>query len=84
MENLRLGGHHKRGAGFIFNAADGGEIKVLREPRQPGNFHKVTYSQGPAWEFILYITATDGKRKLKPPTFDAAKCPTEWNVRKAA
>ncbi|HEY4378963.1 MAG TPA: tyrosine-type recombinase/integrase [Acidobacteriaceae bacterium] len=40
-------------------------------------------SQGFAWEFRFYITAPDGKRKLKVQTFDAAKYPTERDVRKA-
>jgi Phage integrase, N-terminal SAM-like domain len=40
-------------------------------------------SQGFAWEFRFYITAPDGKRKLKVQTFDSGRHPTERHVRKA-
>jgi hypothetical protein len=44
---------------------------------------KVPRSQGCAWEFRFYLTAPDGKRKLKVQTFDSLKFPTERDVRKA-
>jgi hypothetical protein len=40
-------------------------------------------SQGFAWEFRFYLTAPDGKRKLKIQTFDSLKYPTERDVRNA-
>jgi hypothetical protein len=40
-------------------------MKVSREPCQHGPVRKVPRSQGFAWEFRFYITALDGKRKLK-------------------
>ena len=40
-------------------------------------------SQGFAWEFRFYLTAPDGKRKLKVQTFYSLKYPTERDVRKA-
>jgi integrase len=56
-------------------------MKVSRERYQHGSVRKVPRSQGFAWEFRFYITAPDGKRKLKVQTFDAAKYPTERDVR---
>ena len=44
---------------------------------------KVPSSQGFACEFRFYITARDGKRKLKVQSFDPAKYPTERDVLKA-
>jgi integrase len=40
-------------------------MKVSRERYQHGSIRKVPRSQGFAWEFRFYITAPDGKRKLK-------------------
>jgi hypothetical protein len=50
---------------------------------QHGSVRKVPRSQGFAWEFRFYITAPDGKRKLKVQTFDFVRHPTERHVRKA-
>ena len=50
-------------------------MRVNRERYQHGSVRKVPRSQGFAWEFRFYITAPDGKRKLKAQTFDAAKYP---------
>jgi integrase len=58
-------------------------MKVGRERYQHGSVRKVPRSQGFAWEFRFYITATDGKRKLKVQTFDSVMYPTERDVRKA-
>jgi integrase len=58
-------------------------MRVNRERYQHGSVRKVPRSQGFAWEFRFYITAPDGKRKLKVQTFDSAKYPTERDVRKA-
>ena len=58
-------------------------MKVSRERYQHGSVRKVSRSQGFAWEFRFYITAPDGKRKLKVQTFDSLKYPTERDVRKA-
>ncbi len=58
-------------------------MKVSRERYQHGSVRKVPRSQGFAWEFRFYITAPDGKRKLKVQTFDSAKYPTERDVRKS-
>ena len=58
-------------------------MKVSRERYQHGSIRKVPRSQGFAWEFRFYITAPDGKRKLKVQTFDSLKYPTERDVRKA-
>jgi integrase len=58
-------------------------MRVNRERYQHGSVRKVPRSKGFAWEFRFYITAPDGKRKLKVQTFDAAKYPTERDVRKA-
>jgi integrase len=58
-------------------------MKVSRERYQHGSVRKVPRAQGFAWEFRFYITAPDGKRKLKVQTFDSAKYPTERDVRKA-
>jgi integrase len=54
-----------------------------RERYQHGSVRKVPRAQGFAWEFRFYATAPDGKRKLKVQTFDAARYPTERDVRKA-
>ena len=48
-------------------------MKVNRERYQHGSVRKVPRSQGFAREFRFYITAPDGKRKLKVQTFDSAK-----------
>jgi hypothetical protein len=58
-------------------------MKVSRERYQPGSVRKVPRSQGFAWEFRFYLTAPDGKRKLKVQTFDSLMYPTEREVRKA-
>src|SRR5579864_435004 len=58
-------------------------MKVSRERYQHGSVRKVPRSQGFAWEFRFYLTAPDGKRKLKVQTFDSLKYPTERDVRKA-
>jgi integrase len=58
-------------------------MKVSREQYQHGSVRKVPRSQGFAWEFRFYITAPDGKRKLKAQTLDSLKYPTERDVRKA-
>ena len=58
-------------------------MKVSRERYQHGSVRKVPRSQGFAWEFRFYITAPDGKRKLKVQTFDSVRHPTERHVRKA-
>ena len=52
-------------------------MKVSRERYQHGSVRKVPRSQGFAWEFRFYLTAPDGKRKLKVQTFDSLKYPTE-------
>ncbi len=57
-------------------------MKLSRERYQHGSIRKVPRSQGFAWEFRFYITIA-GKRKLKVQTFDAAKYPTERDVRRA-
>ncbi len=46
-------------------------MKVSRERYQHGSVRKVPRSQGFAWEFRFYLTAPDGKRKLKVQTFDS-------------
>jgi integrase len=58
-------------------------MKVSRERYQHGSVRKVPRAQGFAWEFRFYITAPDGKRKLKVQTFDSVRHPTERDVRKA-
>jgi hypothetical protein len=58
-------------------------MKFNRERYQHGSVRKVARSQGFAWEFTFYITAPDGKRKLKVQTFDSVKYPTERDVRMA-
>jgi integrase len=58
-------------------------MKVSRERYQHGSVRKVPRSQGFAWEFRFYLTAPDGKRKLKVQTFDSTKHPTERDARKA-
>lgn len=58
-------------------------MKVSRERYQHGSVRKVPRSQGFAWEFRFYITAPDGKRKLKVQTFDSVKYQTERDVRMA-
>ena len=58
-------------------------MKVSRERYQHGSVRKVPRSQGFAWEFRFYITAPNGKRKLKVQTFDSVKYPTERDVRMA-
>jgi hypothetical protein len=68
---------------YIFNTGEGGEMKVNRERYQHGSVRKVPRSQGFAWEFRFYITAPDGKRKLKVQTFDSVKYLTERDVRMA-
>jgi hypothetical protein len=50
-------------------------MRVNRERYQHGSVRKVPRSQGFAWKFKFYITAPDGKRKLKVQTFDSAKYP---------
>jgi hypothetical protein len=47
-------------------------MRFSRERYQHGSVRKVARSQGFAWDFNFYITAPDGKRKLKVQTFDAA------------
>ena len=56
-------------------------MKVNRERYQHGSVRKVPSAQGFAWEFRFYITAPNGKRKLKVQTFDSVKYPTERDVR---
>jgi integrase len=58
-------------------------MRVNRDRYQHGSVRKVPRSHGFAWEFRFYITAPDGNRKLKVQTFDAAKYPTERDVRNA-
>ncbi len=58
-------------------------MKVSRERYQHGTVREVPRSQSFAWEFHFYLTAPDGKRKLKVQTFDSLKYPTERDVRKA-
>lgn len=58
-------------------------MKVSRNRYQHGSIRKVPRAQGFAWEFRFYTTASDGSRKLKVQTFDAARHPTERDVRKA-
>ena len=55
-------------------------MKVSRELYQHGGVRKVPRSQGFAWEFRFYLTAPDGKRKLKAQTFDSVKYPIERDV----
>jgi integrase len=55
-------------------------MKFTRERYQYGSVRKVPRSQGFAWEFRFYITAPDGKRKLKVQTFESLKYPTERDV----
>ena len=50
-------------------------MRVNRERYQHGRVRRVPRAPGFAWEFRFYITAPDGKRKLKAQTFDAAKYP---------
>src|SRR3978361_2070617 len=57
-------------------------MRVNRDRYQHGSVRKVPRSQGFAWEFRFYQTV-DGARKLKVQTFDAAKYPTERDVRMA-
>jgi hypothetical protein len=57
-------------------------MRVNRKRYQHGSVRKVPRAQGFAWEFRFYITAPDGKRKLKVQTFDSAKYPTTRDVRK--
>jgi integrase len=56
-------------------------MKITRERYQHGSVRKVPRAKGFAWEFRFYITAPDGKRKLKVQTFDPVKYPTERDVR---
>jgi len=58
-------------------------MKFSRVRYQHGSVRKVPRSHGFAWEFRYYSTAPDGKRALRVQTFDAAKYPTERDVRKA-
>ena len=58
-------------------------MKVSRERYQHGSVRKVPRSQGFVWDFRFYITAPDGKRKLKVQAFDSVRHPTECHVRKA-
>jgi hypothetical protein len=58
-------------------------MRVNRDRYQHGSVRKVPRAQSLAWESRFYITAPDGKRKLKVQTFDSAKYPTERDVRKA-
>lgn len=58
-------------------------MKVSRERYPHVSIGEVSRSQGFAWEFHFYITAPDGKRKLKVQTFDLLKYPAERDVRKA-
>jgi hypothetical protein len=58
-------------------------MRVNPERYQHGSIRKVPRAQGFAWEFRFYITAPDGKRKLKVQRFDSAKYPAERDVRKA-
>src|ERR1700728_2742402 len=55
-------------------------MKVSRELYQHGGVRKVPRSQGFAWGFRFYLTAPDGKRKLKAQTFDSVKYPIERDV----
>ena len=57
--------------------------KVHRDPYQHGSVSKLPRAQELAWEFRFYITALDGKRKLKVQTFDSVKYPTGRDLRKA-
>jgi hypothetical protein len=57
-------------------------MKVSRERYQHGSVREVPHSQGFAWEFRFYVTAPDGKRKLKVQTFDSMQYPTKCDVRK--
>jgi len=56
-------------------------MKVSRERYQRGNVPRFPRSQGFACEFRFYITALDGKRKLKVQTFDPARYAAERDVR---
>ena len=56
-------------------------MEVSRERHQHGSVPKLPRSQGFAWEFRFYLTAPNGKRKLKVQTFDSLKYPTERDVR---
>lgn len=58
-------------------------MKAKRERYQHGSVRQVPRSQGFAWEFRYYSTASDGSRKLKVQTFDSTKYPTEKSVREA-
>jgi hypothetical protein len=58
-------------------------VTISRELYQHGSVRQVPRSQGFAWEFRFYITAPDGKRKLKVQTFDVARCQTERDFRRA-
>jgi hypothetical protein len=55
-------------------------MKFTRERYQHGSVRKVPRSQGFAWEFRFYLTAQDGKRKLKVQIFDSLKYSTERDV----
>jgi integrase len=50
-------------------------MKVSRERYQHGSVRKVPRSQGFAWEFRFYLTAPDGKRKLKGPNIRFVEVP---------
>jgi hypothetical protein len=57
-------------------------MKVSREQCQHCSVRKIPRSQRFAREFSFYITAPDGKRKLKVRTFESTKHPTERDARK--
>lgn len=67
--------HHSTYNGCINTTWEGGKMKAKRERYQHGSVRQVPRSQGFAWEFRYYSTASDGSRKLKVQTFDSVKCP---------
>ena len=52
------------------------DSQTLQKRYQHGSVRKVSGSQGFAWEFRFYLTAPDGKRKLRVQIFDSLKYPT--------
>jgi hypothetical protein len=70
-------------ADFPWRTCTDGKVQNRRHSAWGADVCKIPRFQGFAWEFRFYLTAPDGKRKLKVETFDSLKYPTERDVRKA-
>ncbi|MGA2169731.1 MAG: hypothetical protein ABSG62_16120 [Terracidiphilus sp.] len=72
---------HWRCNGLFRATENEGEMKIHRQRYQTGTVREVPRAHGFAREFRYHYTDTNGQRKLKVQTFDAAIYKTERDVR---